>query len=246
MPDITLFSAYAAGLLSFISPCILPIVPFYLGYMAGANVNLVANGGSLSNQIRVRSVMAAIVFSLGIITVFVGLGASASWIGQAVREYFDILRWLAASIIFLMGLHSLDVFKIPILDRQLGMEARKGNRISILGSYVVGLTFAFGWTPCVGPILTAVLFLAAGQETAANGVILLVCYGLGMTLPFVLAAFLIQPFLNLAAKFRRYLGYVSKLNGTLLVLFSILIATNSVNLIANWMLKNVPWFHGIG
>lgn len=246
MFEITYFGALAAGLLSFLSPCILPIVPFYLSYLAGVGVNQVESEARVSGAVKLRAFLSACLFALGVITVFMGLGATASTFGQLVREYFDVLRWIAAAIIIAMGLHFLGLIRIGILYRQLRVETGNAAGVSLLGAYVVGLAFAFGWTPCVGPVLAAILFTAAGQQTAGQGAALLFAYGLGMTLPFVVAALFIGPFMTWMAGFRKYLGVVEKLMGAFLILFGILIATNSINIIAQWMLENVPWFSAIG
>ena len=175
-----------------------------------------------------------------------GLGAAATTFGQVVREYFDILRWIAAALVILMGLHFLGIIKVALLYRQVSFDTGKLSKLSLLGSYVVGLAFAFGWTPCVGPVLAAILFMAAGAETVLNGALLLLTYGLGMTLPFVVAAFFIAPFMRWMVKFRRHLGMIEKVMGVFLILFGLLIATNSMNYIAQWMLKVVPEFGILG
>ncbi|MEC8196111.1 MAG: cytochrome c biogenesis protein CcdA, partial [Pseudomonadota bacterium] len=160
--------------------------------------------------------------------------------------YFDVLRWAAAALIIAMGLHFLGVIRIGFLYRQFRLAAGDTSNVSYVGAFVIGLAFAFGWTPCVGPVLAAILFTAAGQETAGQGALLLFVYGAGMTLPFVLAAFFVGPFMRWMARFRRHLGTVEKLMGGLLIVFGVLIATNSVNVIAQWMLETVPWFQGGG
>jgi cytochrome c-type biogenesis protein len=246
MFDISFFGAAFAGLLSFLSPCILPIVPFYLSYLAGVGMNQIAADAEVSPQVRMRAFLAACCFALGVITVFMGLGATATVFGQMVREYFDILRWIAAAIIIAMGLHFLGVLKIGILYRQFRADAGSTTNVGFLGAYVIGLAFAFGWTPCVGPVLAAILFTAAGQESAGQGAVLLFAYGVGMTLPFVIAALFIGPFMKFMARFRRHLGLIEKLMGALLIVFGVLIATNTINIIAQWMLENIPWFSTIG
>ena len=246
MFDISFFGAAFAGLLSFLSPCILPIVPFYLSYLAGVGMNQIAADAEVSPQVRMRAFLAACCFALGVITVFMGLGATATVFGQMVREYFDILRWIAAAIIIAMGLHFLGVLKIGILYRQFRADAGSTTNVGFLGAYVIGLAFAFGWTPCVGPVLAAILFTAAGQESAGQGAVLLFAYGVGMTLPFVIAALFIGPFMKFMARFRRHLGLIEKLMGALLIVFGVLIATSTINIIAQWMLENIPWFSTIG
>ena len=246
MFDISYMGALIAGMLSFLSPCVLPIVPFYLSYLAGVGMNQITAEAEITPAVRWRAFAASVMFALGVIVVFMGLGASATAFGQLVRDYFDILRWIAAAIIIAMGLHFLGVVRIGILYRQFRADAGNTSNVGLLGAFVIGLAFAFGWTPCVGPVLAAILFTAAGQETAGQGAVLLFVYGLGMTLPFVIAALFIGPFMTFMGRFRRHLGLVEKLMGALLVLFGVLIATNTVNIIAQWMLDNIPWFGTIG
>ncbi|MCS6621966.1 cytochrome c biogenesis protein CcdA [Roseibacterium beibuensis] len=246
MFDVTIWGAFAAGLLSFLSPCILPMVPFYLSYLAGVSVNQVAEGGGATAAVRARAILAATIFAAGIMTVFVGLGASASVFGQLLRDWFDVLRWIAAALIIVMGLHFLGVFKIGFLNRQWRAETGSVSNLSLGGAYLIGLAFAFGWTPCVGPVLAAILFTAAGTETAGQGAILLTSYGLGMTLPFIGAAAFVGPFMKLMGRFRRHLGAVEKTMGLLLVVFGVLIATNALNYIGQWMIENFEVFRQMG
>ena len=240
MFDITVAGAAFAGLLSFLSPCILPIVPFYLSYMAGVSMNQISADGELTRAVRVRAVASAIAFSLGVIAVFMALGASASLAGQMVREWFDVLRWIAAALIIVMGLHFLGVIRIGVLYRQFRAEAGSTSNMSLIGAFVIGMAFAFGWTPCVGPVLAAILFTAAGAETAGRGALLLFFYGAGMTLPFVIAAAFVGPFMRWMQGFRRHLPKIEKVMGALLIVFGVLIATNSINYIANWMVMFWP------
>ena len=237
--DITVMGALLAGLLSFLSPCILPIVPFYLSYLAGVSVSDISSG-TVSRSVRMRAVLAAVFFAAGMITIFIGLGAVATTFGQQLREWFGVLRWIAAAIIILMGLHFLGVIRIGILYRQFRSEAGDTNNMSLVGAYVIGLAFAFGWTPCVGPVLAAILMTAAGSESAGQGAWLLFIYGFGMTAPFIIAAFFVGPFMRFMARFRRHLGIVEKAMGLLLIIFGLLIGTNSMNIIANWMLQFWP------
>ena len=145
-----------------------------------------------------------------------------------------------------MGLHFLGIVKIGLLYRQFRADVGTTRNVGYFSAYVIGLAFAFGWTPCVGPVLAAILFTAAGQETATYGAALLLGYGVGMTFPFVLAALFVGPFMRWMSRFRKHLGFVEKITGALLVLFGLLIATNSMNIIADWMLRNIPWFATIG
>lgn len=246
MFDVTLGGALLAGLLSFLSPCILPMVPFYLGYLAGGSVQAVGPGGEVPKALRTRAILGALAFAAGVITIFVVLGASASAVGQVFRDWFDVLRYIAAALIIVMGLHFLGVLRIPILYRQFRADPGDVKNLSLVGAYVVGLAFAFGWTPCVGPVLAAILFTAAGSATAGQGAFLLLGYGIGMTAPFVLAAAFVGPFTRFMTRFRKHLGTVEKVMGALLVLFGLLIATNSVNVIAQWMIETFPIFTRYG
>ncbi len=240
MFDVSFLGAALAGLLSFLSPCILPIVPFYLSYMAGVGMNQIGAEPDLTPAVRRRAVLSALFFAAGVITIFVAMGAGATVFGQLVREWFDVLRWIAAAIIIAMGLHFLGVIRIGVLYRQFRAEAGDTSRMTLAGAYVIGLAFAFGWTPCVGPVLAAILFTAAGQDTIQRGVLLLLTYGIGMTAPFVLAALFIGPFMRWMKGFRRHLPAIEKAMGVLLIVFGVLIATGTVNYIANWMLIYFP------
>ncbi len=245
MFDVSILSALVGGLVVFFSPCVLPIVPFYLSYMAGASMSEISADGKLAPGVRRRAVASAIMFSLGIITVFVLLGAAAFGLSQAFRTVQTEFRLFAALVVALMGLHFLGVIRIGFLNRAFQMNAGDTGNMSVLGSYVVGLAFAAGWTPCVGGVLTAVIFTASNEATALQGLGLLLVFGVAMTAPFVVAAFFIKPFLRFTAKFRRHLPKVEKAMGALLLVFAALIATDSVNYIAQWMLEVFPAFQSI-
>ncbi len=245
MFDVSFWSAFVGGLIVFFSPCILPIVPFYLSYMAGTGMAVLGEDGALPDGIRRKAVISSVMFSAGIITVFVLLGAAAFSVSQAFRVYQDEFRYAASTIIMIIGLHFLGVLKIGFLNRQFQVNAGDTNNMSVLGSYIVGLAFAAGWTPCVGGVLTAVIMTASFEDTAVQGVGLLFVFGVGLTLPFVVAAFFIKPFLRFAGRFRRHLGTVEKLMGALMIVFAILLITNSVNQIANWLIETFPIFTSI-
>ena len=240
MVEVSFLWAFFAGLLSFLTPCVLPIVPFYLSYLGGVGMENVRAGAAIAPDVRRRAVISALAFAAGVILVFVAFGATASMLGQVFRQWFDVLRWIAAGVIFVMGLHFLGVVKIPLLYRELRAEAKGADASSVAGAFVIGLAFAFGWTPCVGPVLAAILFTAAGTETAARGMWLLFLYGAGMTLPFVVAAAFIGAFMRFMARFRRHLGLMEKVMGVLLIVFAVLIATERINELANWLVLYWP------
>ncbi len=245
MLDVSFLGAFIGGLIVFFSPCVLPIVPFYLSYMAGASMSEISADGDLAPGVRRRAFFASVMFSLGIITVFVLLGAAAYGLSQTFRSMQTEFRLFAAIVVLIMGLHFLGIIRIGFLNRAFQMDAGDTKNMSVLGAYVVGFAFAAGWTPCVGGVLTAVVFAASTEATALRGLSLLLVFGVAMTAPFVVASLFIGPFLKFAAKFRRHLPKVEKAMGLLMILFAVLIATDSVNFIAQWMLETFPVFQNI-
>lgn len=240
MLDIGYLGAALAGLLSFFSPCILPMVPFYLAYMGGLSIGELRGDGAIARGAQMRLVASAIAFAFGVTSIFMLLGLGATALGQAFADYRQPLSYLAAATLFVFGLHFLGLLRIPFLYREARIEADVAPS-SVFGAYVMGLAFGFGWTPCVGPALAAILMIASGSGDLWQGTSLLLVFGLAMTLPFVIAAFFARPFLGWAARHRRLLGHVEKVMGAMLILFAILIVTGSVNLIAQWLIENFDW-----
>lgn len=244
MLDVSFGGALLAGLLSFVSPCVLPIVPPYLAWLAGVSFEELKAQEPDAAQRR-RVVLAALAFVLGFTTVFVALGATASVIGKTVAQYFDILSVIAGVIIIIMGLHFLGVFRIAALYREARVQVER-KPAGFLGAYVIGLAFAFGWTPCVGPVLAAILFVAGSEGSAARGAMLLAVYSLGIGIPFLLAAFFASRFLGWAAKFRKHMHKVEMAMGGLLVVTGILFVTGQMSVISYWLLETFPMFQTIG
>ena len=242
-PQVTILAALLAGLVSFLSPCVLPLVPPYLVYLAGSSLERVSGDGTVSRARR-ETVLAALLFVCGFSTVFVALGASASVIGALIRAYSAELSILAGVAIIVMGLHFLGVLRIGVLLREKRMEMAKP--VGLWGAYVMGLAFAFGWTPCIGPILAAILAVAASEQTVAKGAGLLAVYSLGLGIPFLLAAFMVEPFAAFLARFRRHLGRVEKVMGGLLVLTGIAFLTGFVSQASFWLLEAFPALGNIG
>lgn len=245
MLEISLLGALAAGLLSFFTPCVLPMVPFYLSYLGGMSVAELRNDGGIAVGAQRRLIVAAISFALGVTCVFMLLGMGATALGQLFGQYLDRLTYVAAAILVVFGLHFLGVIKVPLLYRQARLES--GAQVtSTVGAYVMGLAFGFGWTPCVGPALTAILMIASGMGDIWRGGLLLFVYGLGMTAPFVLAALFAPVFLGWASRHRALVVRVERTMGVMLILFAGLIVTGGVQLIANAMIVWLPWFTSLG
>ena len=242
-PDVTLFAALFAGFVSFLSPCVLPLVPPYLVYLAGASLEQLAKSGEQTALWR-RTMPAALLFVLGFSTVLVALGASASIVGAVVRAYSAELSILAGVVIIVMGLHFLGVFRIGVLLREKRMEMVKP--VGLWGAYVMGLAFAFGWTPCIGPILAAILAVAASEQTVTRGAELLAIYSLGLGIPFLLAAAAVGPFAAFLARFRRHLAKVERVMGGLLVLTGIAFLTGFISQASFWLLEMFPALGTIG
>jgi cytochrome c-type biogenesis protein len=243
MLDIGFGAALLAGLISFVSPCVLPIVPPYLAYLAGISFQELSDETSFDRSGKV--LRAAFAFVLGFTTVFVALGATASIIGQTVARYFGLLSVIAGIVVILMGLHFMGLYRIGFLYR----EMRWGQGVSpsgTIGAYIMGLAFAFGWTPCVGPVLAAILFMAGAEDTALRGGALLAVYSLGIGLPFLAAAYFAPHFVRWASRFKRHMSKIEFIMGVLLVATGILFITGSMSRIAQWLLDTFPVFSTIG
>ena len=236
MSDLSLTAIFIAGVLSFLSPCVLPLVPPYLTYLAGQTVEeLEAEGMAAA---RKDLLLAAMLFVLGFSTIFIGLGATASVFGQMLRANLEWLSYAAGAAILLMGLHFLGLFKIGLLYREKRFHMEKP--LGIWGGYVMGLAFAFGWTPCIGPVLAAVLAVAGHEETVWRGAGLLALYSAGLGVPFLLAATALEGFTKLAFKFRRAMPWVERLTGALLVLTGLAFLTGGMADLSYWLIETFP------
>jgi cytochrome c-type biogenesis protein len=241
--DVTIFAALIAGLVSFLSPCVLPLVPPYLVFLAGTSLERFADREP-EPRVKRETVVAALLFVAGFSTVFVTLGASASVIGSLIRAYSGPLATIAGVAIIIMGLHFLGLTPIALLHREKRVTVEKP--VGLWGAYVMGLAFAFGWTPCIGPILAAILAVAASEQTVAKGAGLLAVYSLGLGIPFIVAAFAIEPFAKFLARFKRHLHRVEQAMGALLVLTGIAFLTGSINQMSVWLLEAFPALGRIG
>ncbi len=241
--NVPILTALIAGLISFLSPCVLPLVPPYLVFLTGASLERFENAEP-ERRVRRETVLAAALFVLGFSTVFVALGASASVVGALIRAYSGPLATVAGVVIIIMGLHFLGITPIALLHRQKRLEVVEP--VGLWGAYVIGLAFAFGWTPCIGPILAAILAVAASEQTVAKGAGLLAVYSLGLGIPFLIAAFAVEPFAAFLSRFKNYLHRVEQAMGALLVLTGIAFLTGSINWMSVWLLETFPVLGKIG
>ncbi len=225
MDSVSLVAAAAAGVVSFLSPCVLPLVPGYLSFVSGMSYNDLSEGGADTERraAQVRAVtINAVAFVLGFASVFVALGASATTVGQFLGSRAAVFTRIAGAVIILFGLHTLGLLRIPVLYREKRFQASRPPR-TLVGSYAVGMAFAFGWTPCIGPVLGAVLTMAATRQTLAQGVGLLAVYSLGLGLPFLAAAVGVHYLLGFVSRFRRYVRGAEIAGGVLLVAIGCLV-----------------------
>ena len=243
MHDVTFLAALIAGLVSFLSPCVLPLVPPYLIFLAGTSLERFADQEP-EPRVRRETVLAAALFVAGFATVFVVLGASASVIGSLIRAYSEPLSIVAGVIIIVMGLHFLGLTPIAWLHHQKRLDVAKP--VGLWGAYAMGLAFAFGWTPCIGPILAAILSVAAAEATVTKGALLLAVYSAGLGIPFLLAALMIEQFSSLFARMKRHLATVERTMGVLMVLTGIGFLTGAVSNVSIWLLETFPALQNFG
>jgi cytochrome c-type biogenesis protein len=241
--DVTFLAALLAGVLSFLSPCVLPLVPPYLIYLAGTSLERLSEKKP-DRLVRRDSVLAAFLFVAGFTTIFVALGASASGIGAMVRFYSNELAIAAGLAIIIMGLHFLGLTPISWLNRQARLDVQKP--VGLWGAYVMGLAFALGWTPCIGPILAAILAIAASKATVAKGASLLAVYSLGLGIPFIIAALAVEPFAIFLTHFRAQLARMERVMGGLLVLTGAAFLTGAFTQLNNWLIETFPVLQSIG
>ncbi|SDD09790.1 cytochrome c biogenesis CcdA family protein [Ruegeria marina] len=245
MLEISFLGALIAGLLSFFTPCILPMVPFYLSYLGGLSIAELRADGRIEPGAQRRLINSALCFAAGVTTVFMALGMGATALGRLFATYMDMLAWGAAGILLIFGLHFLGVIRVPLLYREARLES-SASASTVFGAYAMGLAFGFGWTPCVGPALASILMIASGMGDVWRGGLLLLVYGVGMTAPFVIAAFFAKPFLAWVQRHRAAFTWVEKGMGAMLILFAILIATGGVTWIAEAMIRWMPGFSSVG
>jgi cytochrome c-type biogenesis protein len=236
-----LMIAFGAGILSFLSPCVLPIVPPYLAYMGGISMQELTEEGRASR----KAILPALFFFMGLSTVFLLLGFTASTMGHLFLRNAELFGQIAGAVVIVFGLHFLGVFRIPFLMREARIDA--GDRGgSAFGAYVLGLAFAFGWTPCIGPVLGAILTLAATDATVARGTAMLGVYALGLGLPFLLAAVFVQRSMGLMRRLKRHMAVIEKVMGLLLLAVGLALITGAFSAFSWWLLETFPAMQRLG
>ena len=246
MENVTLFAAFIAGVLSFISPCVLPLIPGYLSFVSGVTLDEMRGTGTGGVAIapagaRRRAVIMSVAFVLGFSLVFISLGASATAIGSLLMEHLSLLGKIAGVVIILFGLHMMGVLKIAWLYNEKRMQT-SGKPAGFFGAMLVGVAFAFGWTPCIGPILAAILAVAATQESVGEGVKLLAVYSAGLGVPFIATSLAINKFFAASARIRKHYHAIEVVSGVLLVTVGILIFTNRFTIIAQYLTPYLPTY----
>lgn len=234
---IELLIAFGAGLISFLSPCVLPLIPGYVTFISGQSLQEILK----SKQVNFFPL---VLFCLGFSTVFIILGASASYLGQTLLQNSEILRIIAGIIIIIFSLQLIGLINISYLNFEKRFEARKSQ--NILFPYLIGLAFGFGWTPCIGPILGSILALASIEETLFKAIILLGSYSLGLAIPFILSGYLIQKFLIFSKNYKKNINLISKIGGIILLITGILILTNQLQAIGFYILQVFPFLQKFG
>lgn len=256
MENVSLFGAFIAGVLSFISPCVLPLIPGYLSFISGVSLEEMrglqpvaagAAGGTMTVATGVSAaakrqvIITSLFFILGFSLVFVSLGASATFLGQYLMERLTIFGKVAGVLLIIFGLHTIGVFKIPFLLNEARVQANT-KPASMIGAVIVGISFAFGWTPCIGPILSAILLVAAQQDSVNQGIVLLSIYSLGLAIPFLLTAIAINQFFVAFKKIRRHYHTIEIVSGLLMIVIGLLIFFNRFTIIAQWLTPYLPTY----
>ena len=234
---IELLIAFAAGLISFLSPCVLPLIPGYISFISGASLNELVEKKKIN-------IIPLILFTLGFSTVFIIFGAAASYLGQVLLQNSQMLRIIAGLIIIIFSLQLIGIINISFLNLEKKIYTKKNNNIWF--SFIVGMAFGFGWTPCIGPILGSILALASTEETIIKAIILLCFYSLGLAIPFILSGYLMQRFLMFSKNFKKNINLVSKIGGIILLITGILILTNQLQILGYYILNTLPFLQNFG
>jgi len=232
-----LFIAFVAGLISFLSPCVLPLIPGYISFISGQSLNELL-------QKKKINLLPLILFSLGFSTVFIIFGAAASLLGKILLQNSQTLRIVAGLVIILFSLQLIGIINIKFLNFEKKIYTKKSNNVWF--SFIIGMAFGFGWTPCIGPILGSILALASTEETIFRAIILLSFYSLGLAIPFILSGYLMQRFLMFSKNFKKNINLVSKIGGFILLITGVLILTNQLQVLGFYILNIFPFMQNFG
>ena len=234
---IELFVAFGAGLISFLSPCVLPLIPGYISYISGSSVNELLEKKNVN-------LLPIILFTIGFSIVFIVFGAASTYLGQVLLQNSYELRIAAGLIIILFSLHIIGIINLKFLNYEKRIETKKNN--NFYSPILIGMAFAFGWTPCIGPILGSILVLAATEESISKGILLLIFYSFGLAIPFILSGYLIQKFLMFSKNFKKNINKVSKIGGIILLITGVLILTNQLQALGYYLLNVLPFLQNFG
>jgi len=236
--EVSLIAAFGAGVLSFVSPCVLPIIPGYLSFISGLTFQELTSQsrGAIIKKVTVNTVF----FILGFTLIFVLLGATASSAGSLLKSNLNVFNKIAGVLIVIFGLHIVGVYRIPFLNYEKRIHSQS-KPLGVLGAFLVGLAFAFGWSPCIGPILAGILLIAANQETVSRGMLLLGVYSLGLGIPFLITGIGFNYFLGISAWIKKHFRTVEIVSGSFLVIVGVLIFFNSFGVLGQLLAKYFPW-----
>ncbi len=237
--NVSLIAAFGAGFLSFISPCVLPLIPGYLSFVSGVSLEEMRDDRAVAARRQV--IITSLAFVVGFSLVFVALGASASAIGKFLFRNSSLLSKIAGTLVIIFGLHTMGVFRIPFLETEKRLQAGSKPK-SLMGAVMVGMAFGFGWTPCIGPILSGILILAGSQETVWQGVVLLAVYSMGLGIPFLLTSLAINKFFAASGRIRRHYHKIELASGALLVGIGVLLFTDQMTVIVRYLTPYLPTF----
>ena len=232
-----LFVAFGAGLISFLSPCVLPLIPGYISYISGSSVNELVKKQNIN-------LIPIILFTVGFSIVFIIFGAASTYLGQVLLQNSYELRIVAGFVIIILSLHILGLINLKFLNYEKRIQTSTNS--NFYSPILIGMAFAFGWTPCIGPILGSILVLAATEESLNNGILLLIFYSLGLALPFILSGYLIQKFLIFSKNFKKNINLVSKIGGIIILITGVLILTNQLQALGYYLLNIFPFLQNFG
>ncbi len=237
--NVSLIAAFGAGFLSFISPCVLPLIPGYLSFVSGVSLEEMKDNAAVAAKRQV--IITSLAFVLGFSLVFIALGASASVLGKFLFQNSSILSKAAGILVIIFGLHTMGVFRLPFLETEKRLHAGSKPK-TLAGAVMVGMAFGFGWTPCIGPILSGILTLAGSKDTVQEGVVMLAVYSLGLGIPFLLASLTINKFFTVSATLRRHYHAIEVTSGVLLVSIGLLLFTDQLTVIVRYLTPYLPTY----